>query len=54
LGASRELVTERPYQVALGASLTYTFKPDDLDTEYGRNPVGFWIFIRLRPAAMEH
>lgn len=54
LGASRELVNARPYQLALGASLTYTFKPGDLDATYGRKPVGVWIFLRLRPAAMEH
>ncbi len=54
LGASHELPGKRPYQLALGASLTYTFKPGDLDALYGRNPVGFWIFLRLRPAAMEH
>lgn len=54
LGASRELVTRRPYQLALGASLTYSFKPGDLDALYGRNPFGLWVFLRLRPAAMEH
>lgn len=55
LGASRDLLEKRPYQLALGASLTYTFKPDDLNASYGKNPVGFWIFLRLRPAAaMEH
>jgi hypothetical protein len=54
LGASRELLEKRPYQLALGASFTYTFKPDDLDATYGENPVGFWIFLRLRPAVMEH
>ena len=54
LGASRELLAHRPYQLSLGASVTYSFKPADLDSRYGRNPVGFWIFLRLRPAAMEH
>lgn len=54
LGASHELVNNRPYQLALGASATYSFKPSDLDRLYGRNPIGFWIFLRLRPAAMEH
>ena len=54
LGASRELVTGRPYQFALGASATYTFKPADLEATYGKNPVGFWVFLRLRPAPMAH
>lgn len=51
LGASRELVRDRPCQVALGASATCTFAPAAL---YGDRPVGFWIFLRLRPAAMKH
>ncbi|MEN9401720.1 MAG: hypothetical protein RL091_423 [Verrucomicrobiota bacterium] len=54
LGASRELVKGRPYQLALGASATYSWKPNDLDGLYGKNPVGYWIFLRLRPAAMGH
>jgi hypothetical protein len=54
LGATRELVKGKPWQLALGGALTYTFKPDDLDASYGRHPVGVWIFLRLRPAAMEH
>ncbi len=54
LGASHELVEHRPYQLALGASATYTVKPRDLDALYGNHPIGFWIFLRLRPAAMEH
>jgi len=36
LGASRELLGKRPYQLALGASLTYTFKPSDLDAAFPR------------------
>ena len=54
LGVSHELRGKRPCQLALGASLTYTLKPGDLDALYGRNPVGLWIFLRLRPAAMAH
>jgi hypothetical protein len=54
LGATRELVRDRPWQLALGGSVTYSIKPRDLDATYGRRPVGFWIFLRLRPAAMAH
>ncbi|MGH7944120.1 MAG: hypothetical protein ACREH8_21150 [Opitutaceae bacterium] len=54
LGATRELVRERPWQLALGGAATYTFKSKSLDAIYGKNPVGFWIFLRLRPAAMKH
>ena len=54
LGASRELVAKRPWQMALGGSVTYAWKSDELDVDYGRHPVGFWFFLRLRPAAMAH
>jgi hypothetical protein len=54
VGLTRELVEKRPYQLAIGGAVTYSFKPDDLDRVYGRNPIGFWIFLRFRPAAMEH
>lgn len=54
IGASRELVRDHRCQVALGASASYTFASDTLDALYGRNPVGLWIFMRVRPAAMNH
>jgi hypothetical protein len=54
LGATRELLGKRPHQLAVGASLTYTFKPGELDATHGRRPVGIWMFLRLRPAATEH
>ncbi len=54
LGATRELVRGRPYQLALGGSVSYAIKPGDLDALYGQHPVGYWIFLRLRPAAMGH
>ena len=52
LGASRDLVSDRPWRMAVGASITYSFKPRDLDAVYGDNPVGFWVFVRLHPAEM--
>ena len=45
---------ERPWQLALGGSVTYTIKPGDLNAVYGNRPLGFWIFLRLHPAAMAH
>ena len=47
------------------AAVTYTFTPSgsfgrtatetsNLDRIYGKDPIGFWIFLRLRPAAMTH
>ena len=54
VGATHELVRDRPWQLAIGGVVAYTFKPRALDASYGDNPVGFWIFLRLRPAAMRH
>jgi hypothetical protein len=54
LGVSRELVSDRSWELALGGSVSYTFAPSELDSRYGENPVGWWIFLRLRPAMMEH
>ena len=54
VGATHELVRGKPYQLALGGSVSYSIKPGDLDQLYGEHPVGYWIFLRLRPAAMEH
>lgn len=54
VGATHELVRDRPWQLALGGSVTWSFMPRDLDAVYGRRPIGFWVFLRLRPAAMKH
>jgi hypothetical protein len=54
LGMTRELVRSRPWQLAIGGAATYTFKPSSLDALYGEHPIGFWIFLRLRPPAMAH
>ncbi|HEU5081080.1 MAG TPA: hypothetical protein VFT72_17845 [Opitutaceae bacterium] len=52
VGASRELVSGKPFQAALGTSISYTFAPSELRSLYGDHPIGFWIFLRVRPAAM--
>ncbi|MEA3187848.1 MAG: hypothetical protein QOD99_1678, partial [Chthoniobacter sp.] len=54
VGASHELTPGRPYSVALGASLIYTFKPSSLDGFYGDHPLGLWVFFRIRPGTMDH
>lgn len=54
IGGTHELVRGRPWQLAVGGSVTWSFMPRDLDAEYGRRPIGFWLFLRLRPAAMKH
>jgi hypothetical protein len=54
LGATRELLPPGASQLALGAAVSYSFKPGDLDRVYGDHPIGYWIFLRLRPGAMKH
>ena len=46
--------TADPQQLALGGSVTWSLVSRDLNAVYGRRPVGFWLFLRLRPAAMAH
>jgi hypothetical protein len=50
LGASRELAVRGRVQLALGSEVTYSWAPGSLAGLYGRHPVGYWIFLRLRPA----
>ncbi|HEX2853852.1 MAG TPA: hypothetical protein VHO24_11485 [Opitutaceae bacterium] len=54
LGGTHELLSNRPYQLALGGAVTWSFQPSDLVRAYGKRPMGVWIFLRLRPAAMAH
>ncbi len=54
LGATHELTPNKPYSVAFGASVTYNFKPSSLDALYGDNPIGLWVFFRIRPAPMQY
>jgi len=53
-GASRDLVSNRTWQMAAGADLTVYSKPGELDPIYGSNPVSFQIFLRFRPALAGH
>ncbi|HKD90380.1 MAG TPA: hypothetical protein VKB56_00710 [Terriglobales bacterium] len=52
-GASHSLVQRDRLDVALGADFTVYSKPATLDAFYGRDPVGFQIFLRFRPGAMQ-
>ncbi len=48
-GGVRDLVHERAWQFGLGADVTVYSKPAALDVAYGRYPVSFQIFLRMRP-----
>jgi hypothetical protein len=47
-GGARDLVQSRLWKLALGGDVTFYSKPASLDAAYGRNPVSFQIFVRLR------
>jgi len=53
-GGARDLLQSRLWQLALGADSTFYSKPATLDPAYGRNPVSFQIFLRVRPAMSHH
>ena len=48
-GGTRDLVQNRAWQLGLGADVTFYSKPAALDSAYGKTPVSFQIFLRLRP-----
>jgi hypothetical protein len=47
-------IENRPWQLGLGADVTFYSKPAVLDPAYGSFPVSFQIFLQLRPAASTH
>jgi len=53
-GGARDLVQSRLWQLALGADLTVYSKPSALDSAYGKEPVSFQVFLRVRPALSHH
>jgi hypothetical protein len=52
-GGVRDLIHNSTGQVGLGAALTFYSKPQVLDAVYGRHPVAFQVFLRLRPGLMK-
>jgi hypothetical protein len=53
-GGARDLVQSRLWQLAMGTDVTFYSKPSTLDSAYGKNPVSFQIFLRVRPALSHH
>ncbi len=49
-GGARDLIQRRLGQLAFGADFTFYSKASALDPAYGKNPVSFQIFLRVRPA----
>lgn len=48
-GAVRDLIQNKAWQMGLGADVTFYSKPAALDMAYGKQPVSFQIFLRMRP-----
>jgi hypothetical protein len=48
-GGMRDVIHDRAWQLGLGADVTMYSKPAVLDSVYGRYPVSFQIFLRMRP-----
>ena len=53
-GGSRDLIQSALWQLALGADVTAYSKPSSLDFAYGKSPVSFQIFLRMRPGLSHH
>ncbi|MGC1788104.1 MAG: hypothetical protein WA718_15315 [Terriglobales bacterium] len=49
-GGARDLIQSRLWQLAVGADFTFYSKPSTLDATYGKDPVSFQIFVRVRPS----
>ena len=50
-GGARDLFRRRLWRLALGSDATVYSKPSSLDAAYGKNPVSFQIFLRVRPVS---
>jgi hypothetical protein len=53
IGEVRDLIQNRAWQLGLGADVTMYSKPASLDLAYGKHPVSFRIFLRMRPGRSE-
>lgn len=54
LGYVRDITPNRSYQTGVGAAVTWNMVPSSLNSVYGSSPMGFWIFLRIRPGKMKH
>lgn len=50
-GGAHDLVQSRLWKLALGGDVTFYSKAAVLDATYGKNPVSFQVFLRLRPSS---
>jgi hypothetical protein len=52
-GGVRDFIQNKDWQLGLGADVTVYSKPAVLDAAYGRSPVSFQVFLRMRPGRSE-
>ena len=52
-GGARDIWNTERVSVAIGSDVTFFSKPAILDQIYGSNPVGWKLFLRMRPAKMD-
>ena len=51
-GAARDIWNTEKFSLAVGSDFTFYSKPAALDAVYGKNPVSYKFFIRIRPNKM--
>ena len=54
LGYVYDFTPKRSYQTGIGGAVTFNTHPSSLDSLYGSSPMGYWLFLRIRPAPMHH
>jgi hypothetical protein len=54
LGYNRRLAPGAPLEISLGAQATFNFPPNDLKEIYGNLPIGFQVYLQIRPHRHEH
>jgi len=53
-GGARDLVHNEKWNIGVGANFTTYSKPSALDPVYGKHPVSWEVFVRIRPGTMGH
>jgi hypothetical protein len=49
LGYVFDFTPKSPFQTGIGAAVTWNAIPAELEEMYGRSPMGWWVFVRVRP-----
>ena len=54
VGYNRILAPAAPLEISLGAQATFNFTPEELKEIYGNVPIGFQVYLLLRPHRHDH